>query len=120
MEGPETWRELLAEIISDSQERERIVQELDVNRITVARWINKETMPRLDSLRRLLDAVPEQRKRLFDLLIRVALLCIRQSDPPTANLSNTHTPRIRPVGESLRHSNSFIPAEATPIPSVQA
>jgi hypothetical protein len=70
MEGPETWRELLAEITRDSQERERIVQELDVNRITVARWINKETMPRLDSLRRLLDVVPEQRKRLFDLLIR--------------------------------------------------
>ena len=70
MKGPETWRELLAEIISDSQERERIVQELNVNRITVARWVNKESIPRLDSLRRLLDAVPEHRKRLLDLLIR--------------------------------------------------
>jgi hypothetical protein len=70
MEGSETWRELLAEIISDSQERERVVQELNVNRITVARWINKETVPRLDNLRRLLDVVPEQRKRLLDLLMR--------------------------------------------------
>jgi len=70
MKGPETWRELLAEIISDPQERERIVQELNVNRITIARWINEETIPRLDSLRRLLDVVPEQRNRLFDLLIR--------------------------------------------------
>lgn len=70
MKGSETWRELLAEIISDVQERERIVQELNVNRITVARWISKDTVPRLDNLRRLLDAVPEQRKRLYDLLTR--------------------------------------------------
>ena len=70
MEGPETWRELLAEIMSHSQERERIVQELNVNRVTIARWINNESIPRLDSLRRLLDALPEQRELLFSLLLR--------------------------------------------------
>ena len=69
MEGSETWRELLAEIIRDPQERERIVRELNVNPVTIARWINKESVPRIDNLRRLLNVIPE-RKHLFDLLIR--------------------------------------------------
>ncbi len=68
MERSETWRELLAEITKDPQERERIVRELNVNSITITRWINDESVPRIDNLRRLLNAVPEQRKRLFELL----------------------------------------------------
>ncbi len=42
MEGSETWRELLAEITSNPQERERIVRELNVNPITITRWVNNE------------------------------------------------------------------------------
>lgn len=70
MQGSETWRELLAEMTREPQERDRIVRELNVNSITITRWVNNESTPRLDNLRRLLDVVPEQRKHLFDLLIR--------------------------------------------------
>lgn len=70
MEESETWRELLAEITRNPQERERIVQELRVNPVTITRWINKESEPRIDNLRRLLSAIPEQRKRLLALLMR--------------------------------------------------
>jgi hypothetical protein len=70
MEEVETWRDLLAEITRDPQERERIVRELHVNPITVTRWINNGSAPRIDNLRRLLNAVPEKRQRLFKLLLR--------------------------------------------------
>jgi hypothetical protein len=70
MERSKTWRELLAEITRDPQERERIVRELNVNPITITRWINDESVPRIDNLRRLLNAVPDQRKHLFELLVR--------------------------------------------------
>jgi len=71
MKVPATWRELLAEIAREPQERERIAHELNIHPVTISRWMHQESVPRLDNLRRLLSAIPtsEQRKHFFDLLM---------------------------------------------------
>lgn len=68
MQEPPTWRELLGKIISDPHERQRIANELGVNPITLIRWVNKESKPRPQNLRQLLNALPEQRSLLQELI----------------------------------------------------
>jgi hypothetical protein len=68
MQEPPTWRDFLASIIQDSQERQRVANELGVNPVTLTRWVNKEATPRSQSLHRLLKAFPQHRKVLLELL----------------------------------------------------
>jgi transcriptional regulator with XRE-family HTH domain len=58
MEELLTWRVLLGRIISDPLERQRIANALNVNTITLSRWANNSSNPRLDKLGNLLDALP--------------------------------------------------------------
>lgn len=69
MQEPPTWRELLGKIVADPHERERIANELGVNPITLVRWVNNESKPRTQHLRQLLNALPEYRARLLELII---------------------------------------------------
>jgi hypothetical protein len=62
---PEDWRELLAQITSDSAGMHRIMQELGVRDITIKRWIKGESEPRHQNLRRLLNALPEHREHFL-------------------------------------------------------
>jgi transcriptional regulator with XRE-family HTH domain len=68
MEEIKTWRELLGEIISNSSEKQRIAQALKINPVTLSRWSSGHTRPRYDNIRLLLEAVPQQRKQLAELL----------------------------------------------------
>jgi transcriptional regulator with XRE-family HTH domain len=68
MQTPLTWRELLGNAISDPQERQRIANELGVTPVSLNRWAKGETTPREQILRRLLQALPEQRTLLLALL----------------------------------------------------
>jgi hypothetical protein len=68
MEERRTWREVLGKILSDTQVRQRVANELGVRTITLMRWINNKTDPRLQNLRRLLNALPEQRDMLAALI----------------------------------------------------
>ncbi len=68
MEEPQTWRELLGELVEDPQERLQIARAISVNQITLARWATGISSPRLRSLRILLDMLPEQRERFIQLL----------------------------------------------------
>ncbi len=63
-----TWRTFLGEIISDSQERTRIANELGVSPITLIRWGNGVSNPRPNALRRLLDILPQHREILASLI----------------------------------------------------
>jgi hypothetical protein len=65
---PQDWRELLGNIISDPREKQRIAQELGVRAITLTRWITKESDPRPQNLRHLLNVLPEQRELLLELI----------------------------------------------------
>ncbi len=67
--GASSWRELLGRIISDPQEKQRIINELSINPITLNRWIKGEVIPRDENLRRLLQALPAQRQALVQLLM---------------------------------------------------
>jgi transcriptional regulator with XRE-family HTH domain len=69
MQESPTWRELLGSIIQDPQEKRRLANELGVNPVTLTRWVNNESSPRSQSIQRLLNALPQHRKALLDLLI---------------------------------------------------
>ena len=68
MGEPQTWRELLGVIVEDPQERLHVARAINVNQITLARWVAGISSPRQRSLRILLDVLPEQRERFIQLL----------------------------------------------------
>ena len=67
MQKTQSWRDLLKELIRDAQVRQRIITELEINPITLNRWIQGESKPRPRSLRRLLFVLPEYRESLMAL-----------------------------------------------------
>jgi hypothetical protein len=69
MQEEKTWRELLGSIIQDPQERRRLANELNINPVTLTRWVNNESSPRPQSIQRLLNAIPQHRKALHDQLL---------------------------------------------------
>mgnify|MGYP003622963833 CR=1 FL=1 len=69
VEAASTWRELLERIIQDPQERQRIAHELAVTTITLSRWAHSATNPRMQSLHRLLEILPQYRHQLHSLIL---------------------------------------------------
>src|SRR5690242_793275 len=68
MEEPRTWRELLELVTSDPMERLRIAETVGVNPVTLIRWATYKSNPRTDNLRLLLNALPQYRQQLAQLL----------------------------------------------------
>lgn len=68
MQEPQTWRELLGQIIEDPQKKQSIAEELGVRTITLTRWVNHESNPRPQNLRQLLAALPKYRDILLELI----------------------------------------------------
>jgi hypothetical protein len=68
MQKPQTWRELLSRHIENPQERVRIAAILEINPVTLTRWVRQESTPRSQHLQRLLDALPEERELLLTLI----------------------------------------------------
>ncbi len=64
----QTWRELLGTIISDSKERQRLIDALGVTSITLTRWVSGESDPRAQNLRHLLSVLPQHREHFIELL----------------------------------------------------
>jgi transcriptional regulator with XRE-family HTH domain len=69
VEVASTWRELLERIIQDTQEKQRIAHELGVSAITLSRWVHNATNPRMQSLHRLLEILPQYRHQLQPLIL---------------------------------------------------
>jgi len=65
MQKPANWRELLANMITDPVQRQRLAEQLEVNPLTLSRWSNGGSTPRPRNLRRLLEVVPEQQRSLL-------------------------------------------------------
>jgi hypothetical protein len=63
MQQERTWRDLLAEIIHDTHEKQRIAAALGVNQVTLLRWANNLSRPRSQHHKKLLDAVPARYKQ---------------------------------------------------------
>jgi hypothetical protein len=68
MHEAHTWRELLTEIIRDGKEKQRLIEELGITSITLTRWVNGESDPRPQNLRRLITVLPQYREQLRVLL----------------------------------------------------
>src|SRR5579885_372452 len=64
METPSTWRELLATIIAEPQEKQRIASELGIHQITLVRWTTGDGRPRPQLLQKLLASLPAYREQL--------------------------------------------------------
>lgn len=63
-EEPFAWRQILSIAADDPTERRRIAHELDVSAVTVGRWINRTTQPRMEKLRMLPEVLPQYREGL--------------------------------------------------------
>lgn len=63
-----TWRTYLKPLISDSAEKQRLVDQIGINQVTLQRWVSGQSNPRPDKLRALLDCVPQHRKQLLVLI----------------------------------------------------
>lgn len=59
-----SWRAILQEAMRTPAERKRIAQALQVNVVTLGRWIRRESAPRLSTLRLLPLAIPAEQTRL--------------------------------------------------------
>jgi transcriptional regulator with XRE-family HTH domain len=68
MHEDKTWREYLGTIITNAKEKQRIVEELGIQPITLNRWISGESEPRPHNLRRLLTILPHHRDQLIELI----------------------------------------------------
>lgn len=69
MHPAQTWRDLLARIIQEPGEQERLARAMDVNAQTFIRWIKWEEMPSSLQLSLLLDEVPRHRALMRTLLL---------------------------------------------------
>ena len=70
MQEPYSWRDLLKEMISDAEQRERLAAETGVNVMTLNRWSTGERAPRMSNRRSLLQALPfpqrDQFRKLYE------------------------------------------------------
>lgn len=72
-ERPEfsTWRELLGYVTKNPKERARLAHEVDVQPITLRRWVLGESQPREENIRRLERALAPEFVALFQRLIAI-------------------------------------------------
>jgi transcriptional regulator with GAF, ATPase, and Fis domain len=64
-----TWRSLLGTIISDPQEKQRLANTIGISPITLTRWVTTESLPRRESLYRLVKACPPEYASILSNLI---------------------------------------------------
>ncbi len=62
------WRTLLGRVINDPHERLRIARMIGINNVTLTRWATNKSNPRLESLHRLVQALPPYRLQLIELI----------------------------------------------------
>ena len=62
------WRTLLGKVVNDPHERLRIARMLGINNVTLTRWATYKSNPRLESLHRLVQALPPYRNQLIELI----------------------------------------------------
>src|SRR5579859_484484 len=80
MQEPATWQELLSQLIADPKERVRLARALHVRPITLLRWIEGSTRPRVDNMSVLLKNISQENKQLFMQLLAVDYPELLRSD----------------------------------------
>jgi hypothetical protein len=64
-----SWRNLLGTIISDPQERQRLANAIGVSPFTLTRWVTNQSLPRRESLHRLVKMCPPEYSALLSNLL---------------------------------------------------
>ncbi|TMC21021.1 MAG: GAF domain-containing protein [Chloroflexi bacterium] len=64
-----TWRELLASLVADVRERRRIADALDLHPVTLMRWVKGESVPRPQSLWKLLAILPAKHRDMLSVAL---------------------------------------------------
>jgi len=85
-----SWRELLAQIIRAPVERDRIANEIGVRSITLVRWTEGTSVPRMHNMQQLLLAIPAEYRQEFRRLLQVDYsvdLLTMESQAATTELS---------------------------------
>jgi GAF domain len=78
---PRTWQELLAQIIQDPEEKQRIANEQGINPLTLDRWVKGEHAPSsLKKLKRLISSIPPNLRDQFTDLISAEYVDFPQGD----------------------------------------
>ena len=109
MQEARTWRDLLAEIIHNPHEKQRIAAELGVNQVTPSRWANNSSQPRPQHHKKLLDAIPTSYKQEFANLFAVDYPASRepiedeQSEEPVEDIPSPFYSRIFSAYTSTAH-----------------
>jgi hypothetical protein len=76
-----TWRDLLALIILDPLEKQRMARELGVAPITLERWAANEHSPSLEKLNRLWQSIPVDQQQQFGEFIRAEYAGFSSPEP---------------------------------------
>ncbi len=71
MQEPVTWQELLRQLIVHPQVRARLAAAIHVRPITLQRWVERGTRPRVENIRLLIKNVPKETYPLFIRLLVV-------------------------------------------------
>lgn len=83
MPSVSSWRDLLKEVISDPNEKERIAREMNVNPATLGRWAQGISQtPRPQKLRQLVAAFPAHQRTLLDELLRREYSQFQEGEAP--------------------------------------
>lgn len=70
MQNRITWRQLLAQMIADGAERQRICQQLGIHQMTLTRWANNISQPRPDLLRSFVQTLSPGHEELRTLILQ--------------------------------------------------
>ena len=62
------WRTLLGRVVNDPHERQRIARMIGINNVTLTRWATDKSNPRMESLHRLVQALPTYRLQFLELI----------------------------------------------------
>ncbi|GCF09407.1 GAF domain-containing protein [Dictyobacter arantiisoli] len=70
MQEAHTWRKLLGKIISDTKEKQHLLDTLKITPITLTRWASGESDPRQQNLHQLIHALPSKYQEQFRKLVK--------------------------------------------------
>lgn len=98
MEKPLAWREILANVIRDEQQRRQIAEQLNIHPVTLTRWATGKSNPRSTKLRALLNTLPAHTREAAKISLAqdYSPLAV-QTDIPVAPVHEIHPEFYRRV-----------------------
>ncbi len=91
MEGerdPQTWQELLQRLLTNPKEKERIVEQTNIQAVTLTRWIRGISKPHTEKMRTLLKAIPHSYSHTFAQLLSADFPTLLAEDADSQSVSS--------------------------------